>query len=71
MDLDDSRASSVRPHENAGGNIADHQRDAEKPRCDPADQAGEDDQDEIGCDTQRVQLSSAFITRGLDQRPSS
>ena len=52
MDLDDSRAGSVGPDEDAGGNVADHEREAQGARGESADQAREDDQDEIGCDAQ-------------------
>jgi hypothetical protein len=51
--LDDSGAGGVRPDEDAGGHIADHEREAECARGESADQAGKDDQDEIGCDAQR------------------
>ena len=52
MHLDDGRAGSVRPDEDAGGNVADHQRQAQGASAEAADQARENDQDEIGCDAQ-------------------
>ena len=50
--LDDSRAGGMGAHEDAGGDVADHERKAEGARGEAADQAGENDQDEIGCDAQ-------------------
>ena len=64
MDLNDGWAGSVRPHEDAGSNVADHEGEAQDAGSDSADQAREDNQDEIGCDAQCVQLSSVSLDEG-------
>jgi len=42
----------VGPDEDAGGNVADNKRQAQRARAESSDQAREYDQNEIGCDAQ-------------------
>jgi hypothetical protein len=48
-------------NQDARGHVPDQQRQPQRARYQAADQAGDDDEDEIGCDTQTAGFPSRFI----------
>ena len=49
----------------------DHQREAEGPRGEAADQACENDQDEVGCEALFLRVAPEVVVARAGERPSS